>query len=70
MDGFIMLIGKIRFKFEINTTAVITEKFTSLVERLSIENFQMLDVFRTSTFTKTCCHERKSQNISTIFFRI
>lgn len=34
-----MLIGKIRFKFEINTTAVITEKFTSLVERLSIENF-------------------------------
>lgn len=34
-----MLIGKISFMVEINTTAVITEKFTFLAERLSIENF-------------------------------
>lgn len=34
-----MLIGKISFMVEINTTPVITEKFTFLAERLSIENF-------------------------------
>lgn len=34
-----MLIGKISFKFEINTTEVITDKFTFLAERLSVENF-------------------------------
>lgn len=39
MDGWIMLIGKISFKFEINTTEVITDKFTFLAERLSVENF-------------------------------
>lgn len=42
IDGLIMLIGKISFKFEINTTEVMTEKFTFLAERFKYRD--LLDV--------------------------